>query len=200
MAVAGGVDAVNTGAAWAGLISMRDKFHLSFVGAVSLMRTVDGAVAVPGAVWRCVQNVPPAPARNSSTLVWPAPTVRATARLQSLPAPHTQEPVRVVVREAVGAPVGPLDPPTAPSVDVSAPVKVATVMEAWYDPLCVAVTRAFVRRLLDTACQISAVPYWTLVRFRRRQVSPPPVTEVNCWDLEMAGPSAVTKAINNSLL
>ena len=49
-------------------------------------------------------------------------------------------------------------PPTAPSVAVSAPVNVATVMEAWYEPLCVAVTLAFVRMPLDTACQTSAVP------------------------------------------
>ena len=69
MAVAGGVDAVNTGAVWAGRISISDKFHLSLVGAVSLILTEEGAAAVPGAVWRCVQNVSPALARNSSTLV-----------------------------------------------------------------------------------------------------------------------------------
>ena len=162
MAVAGGVDAVNTGAAGpgrAGRISIRDIFHLSFVGAVSLIVTEEGAVAVPGAVWRCVQNVSPLLARNSSTLVCPLPTVRGVALDQSFPTPQTQEPVRVVVSEAVGAPVGPFAPPTAPSVDVSAPVKVATVMEAWYDPLCVAVTLTFVRMPLETACQISAVPY-----------------------------------------
>ena len=78
--------------------------------------------------------------------------------LQSFPTPHTQEPVRVVLSEAVGAPVGPLAPPTAPSVAVSAPVNVATVMDPRYEPLCVAVTLAFVRMPLDTACQISAVP------------------------------------------
>jgi hypothetical protein len=52
-----------------GKISIIDMFHMSVVGAVSLIVTEDGAVAVPGAAWRCVQNVSPALARNSSTLV-----------------------------------------------------------------------------------------------------------------------------------
>jgi hypothetical protein len=72
VAVAGGVDAVNTGAAGAGgagRISIKDRFHLSVVGAVSKILTEEGAVAVPGAVSRCVQNVSLALERNSSTLV-----------------------------------------------------------------------------------------------------------------------------------
>ncbi len=56
-----------------------------------------------------------------------APSVRATARSQSLPAPKTQEPAAVfvsVVRGAPDAAPAPLDAPTPP-----APAKAITVSD-----------------------------------------------------------------------
>ena len=108
--------------------SMSDRFHMSLVGAVSLMMTDDGDAV--GTVRRWVQKVSPWLEVYSSTMVWPVPRVLATALLQSLPTPQTHEPLRVVVSAAEGAPDGPLAPETAPSEVMSAPVKVATVIDA----------------------------------------------------------------------
>ena len=66
-------------------------------------------------VWLCTQNVSPAAARNSSTFVWPGPTVRSVALSQSFPTPQTHDPARVVVSETDGAPLAPLAPALAPS-------------------------------------------------------------------------------------
>src|SRR5450756_2479425 len=119
----------------AGRISMLARFHMSLVGAVSLMVTGMRLPPVLGAVCRCTQNVSPTGARYSSALVWFAPTVRATARLQSLPTPHVQEPAAVVVRLAVGAPVAALVEAVAPLVVVLAPLNDTTVIEPTQDPL-----------------------------------------------------------------
>ena len=60
-------------------------------------------------------------------IVCPAPSVRAVAPSQSLPAPKTHEPAAVVVSVMRGAPVAapaPLDAPTPP-----APAKAITVSD-----------------------------------------------------------------------
>jgi hypothetical protein len=68
-------------------------------------------------------------------MVWFAPRVRATARSQSVPTPKIHEPVRVVTREVVGAPVPALAPAVAPIApdpfvpDESAPLIVTTVID-----------------------------------------------------------------------
>src|SRR3954452_1246805 len=87
----------------AGGISIAARFHMSLVGAVSLIVTGVRVPLVPGAVCRWTQNVSPTWARYSSTLVWFAPTVRTAARLQSLPTPQTHEPIRVGDTVTVGA-------------------------------------------------------------------------------------------------
>ena len=111
-------------------ISIDARFQRSFAGAVA-----PSAIGVPAAavvaVCRWTQKVSPTEARNSATFVWPGPTVRAVARSQSLPAPQTQDPGRVVVSETLGAPVAPFAVPVAPSAAVSAPVNVATVIVPW---------------------------------------------------------------------
>ncbi len=185
------------GALAAGRTSIAARFQRSFVGAVSLSVTgvpLSGVVEV----WRCTHKVSPTEARNSSTLVWPGPTVRSAARSQSLPTPQTQEPPRVVVRVAVGAPVAALPPAAAPSTAWSAPTKATTVIEPTKEPLArVAVTVTLVRVEAAFACQISAVPAWVLARRRRRQVSPPPVTPEKLW-LTVVGPSEVMNASSTS--
>src|SRR5439155_15243478 len=97
---------------------------------------------------------------------------------QSLPTPQIHEPARVVMSVAVGAPLAALPPMVAPLKLRSAPIKAATVIEPTYDPLCVPLTVTLDRTLGAAACQISAVPRWALVRWRNRQVRPPPVTEL----------------------
>jgi hypothetical protein len=89
-------------------------FQRSAVGAMSLRLTVVPPTGV-GEVWRCTQNVSPTEARNSSTLVWFGPTVRAVALSQSLPTPQTQAPARVVVRETDGPPLAAPSAAVAPS-------------------------------------------------------------------------------------
>jgi len=77
---------------------------------------------------------------------------------------------RVVIREALGAPLAPFPVPTAPIApeplmpEESAPVKLTTVIEL--ATLCesVATTFAFDRRANANARQISAVPRCTFVR------------------------------------
>ena len=108
---------------------MAARFHLSLVGAVSLMVTGVRLPPVLGAVCRCTQNVFPAGARYSSAMVWFAPTVRAAARSQSLPTPHTHDPALVGDRVAVGAPLRPAAAVVAPSTLVSAPMKAVTTIE-----------------------------------------------------------------------
>jgi hypothetical protein len=103
-------------------------FQRSLAGAVSFRVTLVPAKGT-AALWRCTQNVSPTEARNSSTLVCPEPTVRVTARSQSLPTPQTKEPARPVESETEGAPVAALAAAVAPSTTWSAPVKVTTVIE-----------------------------------------------------------------------
>ena len=112
----------------AGTTSTAAKFQRSVVGAVSLSVTLVPAAGV-AAFCRWTQKVSPAGARYSLTFVWLLPTVRATARSQSLPAPHTHEPGRVVVSETLGAPVAALAPAVAPVAAVSAPLKLTTVID-----------------------------------------------------------------------
>ena len=88
----------------AGRTSISARFQRSAVGAVSLIVTVVPAVEV-GEFCRWVQKVSPLGLRNWSTIVWLEPTVRAVALSQSSPTPQTQEPARVVMREAEGAPL-----------------------------------------------------------------------------------------------
>ena len=116
--------------------------------------------------------------------VCPVPTVRAIALSKSLPTPTTQELFLVVVRVAVGAPDAALAPPIAPMApdpldpEVSAPMKLTTVMDE--RTLCeiVAVTVALERAVGAKARQISAVPLCAFVRFTSAQVRDPPVTPV----------------------
>jgi hypothetical protein len=83
---------------------------------------------------------------------------------QSLPTPNTQDPLRVVTRDAVGAPEEALLPavlpiaPEPPVPEVSVPVKLATVIEAatLWDNVACTVTLERVRGA--KARQISAVP------------------------------------------
>ena len=98
----------------AGRTSIEAMFQRSVVGAESLRVTLVPASGV-GAVWRCTHIVSPTEARNSSTFVWLAPTVRAVALSQSLPTPQTHAPARVVVSETEGAPVAALAAAVDPS-------------------------------------------------------------------------------------
>src|SRR3954468_20856498 len=114
----------------------------------------------------------------------PVPTVRAIALSKSLPTPTTQELFLVVVSVAVGAPDAALAPPVAPMApdplapDVSAPVKLITVIDE--STLCetVAVTVALKRTAGAKARQISAVPLCVFVRLTSAQVRDPPVMPV----------------------
>jgi len=89
---------------------------------------------------------------------------------QSLPTPKTQEPFRVVTRVALGAPalllvaaLAPIAPdPLVP--DVSAPVKLTTVIEDATPCESLAVTLMPVKGDGAKARQISAVPSCTLLR------------------------------------
>src|SRR5664279_4069079 len=118
--ITGGVVSVGGVITVAGGISMMARFHKSLIGAVSLMVTGMRLPPVLGAVCRCTQKVSPTGARYSSALVWFAPTVRAKARSQSLPAPHTHDPVVLGDRVVVGAPMVPAAAVVAPSVLVLA--------------------------------------------------------------------------------
>src|SRR4051794_38158395 len=98
--------------------------------------------------------------------------------------PTTQELFLVVVSDAVGAPEAALAPPIAPIApdpldpEVSAPVKLTTVIDERTLCAMVAVTVAFERSAGAKARQISAVPLWALIRFTSIQVRDPPVTPV----------------------
>src|SRR3954452_13660380 len=159
-------------------------------------------IEVPAAgvvvVRRCVQYVSPLGLKYWSTCVWPLPSVLAVAPSQSTPTPQTQLFARVVVSEAVGAPVAALPVPTAPRVDSSAPVNAATFNVPCHDPeLRVAVTTTLFSALGAAACQISAVPARVFVRWRSRQVSPPPLTELND-SAPLEGPSEARNATSSS--
>ncbi len=90
---------------------------------------VTGLVPVLGFVCRCSQKVVWPGARNSSTLVWFAPTARATALSQSLPAAQIQEPALAGVSVAVGAPVEPEAAMVAPATVVLAPRNAVTTID-----------------------------------------------------------------------
>ena len=103
---------------------MAERFQRSVVGAVSLM--VVGAVPVVGLVRRWTQKVSPVAARNSSTLVCAAPTVRGVALSQSAPTAQISEPILVGVMVRVGAPVLAWPLPTAALLLALAPRNAAT--------------------------------------------------------------------------
>src|SRR3954454_5238312 len=181
-----------------GSISIVARFPRSVVGAMSLHVTTVPPAGV-GSMKRCTQNVSPAGARYSATFVWPEPTVCAVARSQSLPTPHTHAPGREVVSEAAGAPVVALPVPVAGTEVVSAPVKVAIVIEPWEEPVSrVAVIFWLVSTADAAAVQISLVPYCTLVRRRNVHVTPPPATPEKVCAPEAVGPSEVTNATSSS--
>ena len=115
VAVAGGVDAVNTGAAGAagaGRISIKDRFHLSVVGAVSKILT-ERAPSLCRAQFRVVSRMCHWRWKGTHRPWFDHFRQLGVALLQSFPTPQTQ--VRCgLSREVLGAPVGPLAPPTAP--------------------------------------------------------------------------------------
>src|SRR5262249_3655622 len=98
-----------------GIISTTAKFHWSAIGAVTPSVTTVPALSIPAAVV-CTQNVSPtALSTHWCTIVWPAPSVRASALSQSFPTPNTSDPAFVVVSVAEAAPVDALcfaDAPT----------------------------------------------------------------------------------------
>jgi hypothetical protein len=83
---------------------------------------------------------------------------------QSTPTPKTQEPLRVVTRVAVGAPLAAFPAPVAPMAPeplvpvVSTPVKVITVIEESTACDNVALTEIALKGTTEKARQISAVP------------------------------------------
>ena len=107
--------------------------------------------------------------------------MRLLERCESVPTPRTQELLRVVVSEAVGAPELALVPPVAPMApeppepEVSTPLKVTTVMVAAVE-VCdrLARTVTFDSVLAENARQISAVPCCVLVRRTSDHVRLPP--------------------------
>src|SRR6185436_13540769 len=134
------------------------------------------------AVVRWTQYVSPTGARYWCTIVWPAPSVRATALSKSLPTPNTQELSRVVTSVAVGAPlerlaaaVAPIAPaPLTPEVSTFAKLTTVSIDETGCESE--AVTIAFVSRAGANARQISLVPRCTFVRPTSVQLRPAPVT------------------------
>lgn len=122
---------------------------------------------------------------------------------QSLPTPTTRELFLVVIKLAVGIPGFAFPVPTCPIApeplvpEVSAPLKLITVMEA--ATLCesVAVTFTLLSLLVAKARHISAVPLCTLVLTTRTQVRPAPLMPLTI----VFGPdeSVDTNASNNSL-
>ena len=62
---------------------------------------------------------------SSCTMVWFAPTVRATPPSRSVPTPYTNDPACVVVSNTLGAPVAALAPAEAPTP--AAPTNATTV-------------------------------------------------------------------------
>src|SRR5216684_4330169 len=130
--------------------------------------------------------------------------VRATLAVGSSPTAKTTELARVVVRFAVGAPVAPLAEIVAPMApepfvpEVSAPVKLTTVMDDNTDCEKVAVTVTLVSAAVAKARQISAVPSCVLVRCTRTQVRLPPATPVTVVVVAVPLPED-TKASSSSL-
>src|SRR5262245_48885382 len=82
--------------------------------------------------------------------------------------------------------------------DVSAPLKLTTVIDDATDWASVAVTVTFVSGDAATARQISAVPRRTLVRSTSVHVKPPPLT-LTTW-LPAVTPSADTNARRSSFV
>src|SRR5262245_31562786 len=93
----------------------------------------------------------------------------------------THELLRVVVTDAVGAPLGELNwlvAPIAPDPlvpEVSAPVNVKMVSDETAGCESVAVTETLVNGVVANARQTSLLPSCTLVRTTNCHVSPPPV-------------------------
>ena len=112
---------------YCGTISITARFQRSVVGALQEI-AADAPATVEDAVLYCTQNVSLAGDRYSLSFVWPALTVRAIALSQSSPTPHTSELARVVVSEALGAPLAAPALATAPFTVRLAPWKAATVI------------------------------------------------------------------------
>jgi hypothetical protein len=120
-----------------------------------------------------------------------------------LPTANINDPLRVVVNEAAGAPdeaLAPFLPPIAPeplTPEVSVPVNVMIVIEA--ATLCdsVAWTVAFTSAAPAKALQTSAVPNCPLVRRTKAHVNPPPETPLTMIPDDFA--SVEMKASRSSL-
>ncbi len=123
---------------------------------------------------------------------------------KSLPTPNTQELPLVVVSDAVGAPERALFVATAPIApepfvpDVSAPIKLMTVIED--ATLCVRVadTDTLFKGAAAKARQISAVPFCTLLLATNTHVKPQPEMLLTVM-LGLEEASVEIKANNNSL-
>ncbi|MGJ0483524.1 MAG: hypothetical protein ACR65R_03185 [Methylomicrobium sp.] len=132
--------------------------------------------------------------------------MRSIALSQSLPTPNTHEPLRVVVRLAVGKPdaafalaLAPIAPePFVP--EVSTPVKVTIVREAAVLLDRVAVTATLVSTPGANARHTSAVPRWVLVRCTNTQVRLPPVMLETVVLVPEVGASVATNASSNSFV
>src|SRR5258708_23094703 len=130
--------------------------------------------------------------------------VRATLAVGSSPTAKATELARVVVSVAVGAPVAALAVTAAPIAaeplvpEVSAPVKLTTVMDDNTDCEKVAVIVTLVRAAVAKARQISAVPSCVLVRCTRTHVRLPPATPVTVVVVAVPLPED-TKASSSSL-
>jgi hypothetical protein len=117
-------------------------------------------------------------------MLWVGPKVLGAALSQSVPTPNTQELLRVVTSDAVGAPTAALPPPVAPMApdpfvpDESAPVKLTTVIDdtTFCDRFAVTVT--LLSADVAKARHTSAPPGCAFVRFTSTQVRFPPVTLV----------------------
>ena len=149
-----------------------------------------------GEVCDCAQKVSPLPVSSHWwRIVWPAPSVRAVAPSQSLPAPKTHEPGRGRgQRRARGArrragPARRADAAGAREGDHGA----ATGHSRCCDGVEVTVVAA--AEAGAVAFQISEVPRRVFARRTSDQVSPPPETVAVCAPL---GPSEDTKASSRS--
>ena len=121
----------------------------------------------------------------------------------STPTPITNELLRVVTKEALGAPVDAFPVPTAPMApepfvpEVSTPAKLMTVIEDVTFCERVAVTDTVLSGIGAKARQISAVPFCVRVLLTSTQVRPAPemlFTLVLVPNLQ----SAATRARSNS--
>src|SRR4051812_8800739 len=157
---------------------------------------------VDAALTCCIQNVSPVGARNSCSLVWPAPTVRATARSKSLPTPNTKDPIACVARLAVA-----LVEVFAATADAPTPLALVNAITSsdWLTGApstvvtdCVLVTVALVSTAGAVAVQISETPRDVAARCTLVHARPAPDT-VMFWVLApVVGPSDPISAMSTS--